>query len=248
LEKLSKKSSELSQKLEFYYRRAVSQHLQTPKNLRDAMPSWPRLFTLECINICHAHLKKKLEKQGKIFANFNSVTKNVFRRKSKRPAKNPKGTGIPATRDTDTNAKVIGLRKLIKNGSYVYHPRHKKVLILKKLSPMPLVPICKEINAINMYRFMDYVFHLDASCLNDNWADRNIICMFNGLETIKKVTSLTHNLQEKVWSWQLEDILVTKMDWARGLRFFPEFKKWALSFSHKSAHKLICTLEGKLNS
>jgi hypothetical protein len=212
------------------------------------MPSSPTLFNLERIKIYRADLKKKLKKQGKLFANFNSVTKNIFRRKSKTPPKTPKGTGIPPTRDTDTNAKVIGLRKHIKNGSYIYHPRHKKVLILKRLNPMALVPICQEINSINKYRFMDYVFHLDASCLNDNWADRNIVCMFSGLETIKKVTSLTHNLKEKFWSWQFEDLKIAKMEWTRGLRFFPEFKKWALSFSHKTAHKLICTMENRLLS
>jgi hypothetical protein len=108
--------------------------------------------------------------------------------------------------------------------------------------------MCQEINAINQYRFMDYVFHLDASCLNDNWADRNTVCLFSGLDTIKRVTSLTHNLQEKVWSWQLEDPPTAKIEWARGVKFFPEFKKWALSFSHTTAHKLICALEGKLDS
>jgi hypothetical protein len=241
-------SSESSKTLESYCRRPVAQHLPAPKNLMNPMPSWPGLFNLECINICLAHLKKKLEKQGKLFANFKSLIKDFYRRKTKRPVKTPKGTGIPPTRDTDTNSKVIGLRKHIQNRSYVYHPRHKKVVILKKLSPVALVPICQEINAINKYRFMDYVFHLDASCLNDNWADRNIVSVFGGLETIKKVTSLTHNIQEKIWTWQLEDLEVIKIDWARGLQFFPEFKKWALSFSHKTAHKLICTLEGKLNS
>jgi hypothetical protein len=138
--------------------------------------------------------------------------------------KTPKGTGIPTTRDTDTNAKVIGLCKHIQNRSYVYHPEHKKFLIFKRLKLTEFVPIYQEINAFNQYRFMDYVFHLDASCLNDNWADRNIVCMFCGLETIKKVTWLTHNLQEKIWTWQLEDPKVAKMEWARGLRFFPEFK------------------------
>jgi hypothetical protein len=248
LEKLSKISSGSSKTSESYFRRPVPQHLQAPKNLTNPMPSSPRLSNLERIKINGADLKKKLKKQGKLFANFNIVTKNVFSRKSKMPAKTPKGTGIPPTRDTDTNAKVIGLRKLIKNGSYVYHPRHKKVLILKTLSPMRLVPICQEINPINKYRFMDYVIQLDASCLNDNWADRNMVQTFGGLETIKKVTSLTHNLQEKLWSWQLEDLSVAKTDWARGLQFFPEFKKWALSFSHKTAHKLICYMENKILS
>ena len=77
---------------------------------------------------------------------------------------------------------------------------------------MRLVPIWQEINAINQYRFMDNVFHLDASCLNDNWADRNMVCMFSGLEIIKIVTSLTHKLQEKLWSWQLEDPQIAKME------------------------------------
>jgi hypothetical protein len=95
---------------------------------------------------------------------------------------------------------------------------------------------------------MDCVFHLDASCLNDNWADRNMVCLFSGLETIKKVTSLTHNLQEKVWSWQLEDPKNAREQWARGLKFFPEFQKWALSFSHAAAHKLTCALQDKLDS
>ena len=114
---------------------------------------------------------------------------------------------------------------------------------------MELVPICQEINAINQYRFMDYVFHLDASCLNDNWADRNMVCLWSGLETIKRVTSLTHDLKEKVWSWKLADPLhFREIEWARGIRFFPEFKKWALSFSHANAHKLVCTLQGKLDS
>jgi hypothetical protein len=72
--------------------------------------------------------------------------------------------------------------------------------------------------------------------------------MLSGLEAIKRVTSLTHNLQEKVWIWQLEDPKIAKEEWARGVSFFPEFKKWALSFSHATAHKLICTLQGKLDS
>jgi hypothetical protein len=212
------------------------------------MPSWPRLFNLRCVNIYRAQLRKKLEKQGRLIPNFNSNSKNIFRRESRKPAETPKGSGIPPQRDTDTNTKVIGLRKHIQNGSYIYHPRHKKVLILRRLRPVELVPICQEINAINQYRFMDYTFHLDASCLNDNWADRNAVCMFSGLDTIKRVTSLTHNLQEKVWSWQLEDPQIAKIDWGRGISFFPEFKKWALSFTHATAHKLICTLEGKLDS
>ena len=77
------------------------------------MPSWPRLFNLGCIKISPAHLRKKLEKQGKIFSNFNSAIKSEFRRNSKKPAETPKGTGIPPQRDTDTNTKVIGLRKHI---------------------------------------------------------------------------------------------------------------------------------------
>jgi hypothetical protein len=92
---------------------------------------------------------------------------------------------------------------------------------------------------------MDYTFHLDASCLNDNWADRNKVSWFSGLEMIKRVSSLTHNIQEKAWSWQLEEPKIQSGDWARGLHFFPEFKKWALSFNHAAAHKLICTMEGK---
>jgi hypothetical protein len=40
---------------------------------------------------------------------------------------------------------------------------------------------------------------------------------------------------------------MAQKEWARGLRFFPEFKKWALSFSHDAAHNLICTLEARLD-
>jgi hypothetical protein len=234
--------------LESYYHRPVTQHLQAPKNCTDPMPIWPGLFNQGCVNIYCSGLRRKLEKQGSLFLNFNSFIKSNFRRKSHRPVGSPKGSGIPPQRDTDTNTKVIGLCKHIKRGSYVYHPKHKKVLILRRLRATELVPICQEINAINQYRFMDYVFHLDASCLNDNWADRNKVCMFSGLEIIKRVTSLTHNLQEKVWSWQLEDRRNAREEWARGVKFFPEFKRWALSFSHATAHELICALEGKLDS
>jgi hypothetical protein len=93
---------------------------------------------------------------------------------------------------------------------------------------------------------MDNVFHLDASCLNDNPADRNKVTWFSGLETIKRVTSLTHNLEEQVYSWQLQDPETHPDDWARGLKFFPKFKKWALSYGHYAANQLVCTLENKM--
>jgi hypothetical protein len=94
---------------------------------------------------------------------------------------------------------------------------------------------------------MDFLFHLDASCLNENLADRNKIAWFGGLETIKTISSLSHDLQEKVWIWKFEESKIAHEEWARGLRFFPEFKKWALSFNHNLAHNLICTLEARLD-
>lgn len=106
--------------------------------------------------------------------------------------------------------------------------------------------MCQEIKAINQYRFMDYVFHLDASCLNDNIADRNKVAWFSGLETIKRVTGLTHNLEEQIYSWQLEDPESHPNDWARGLKFFSDFKNWALSYNHEAVHQLVCTLENKM--
>ena len=174
--------------MEFHYHRPVTQNLQAPKNWTNPKPSWPRLFNLDCINIYRAHLRKKLEKQGTLFKNCNSVIESNFRRKSKRSVGTPKGSGIPPQRDTDTNTKVISLRKHIQKGSYIYHPKHERVLISRRLHQMELVPIFREINTINQYRFMDYVFHLDASCLNENHADRNSVCMFGGLDTIKRVT------------------------------------------------------------
>jgi hypothetical protein len=164
------------------------------------------------------------------------------------PVETPKSSGIPPQRDTDTNTKVISVRKLIQNGSYIYHPTLQNFIIHKILKPTELVPIYQEINVINQYRFMDSVFHLDASGLNDNWVDRKMVCLFSGIDTIKRVTSLTHELQEKVWSWQLEDLNIAKNEWERGLKFFPEFKKWALSFNHATAHKLIFALESKIDS
>jgi hypothetical protein len=152
---------------------------------------------------------------------------------------------IPPQRNNDTNTKVNNLRKHYQNGSYAYHPGFKKKILFKRLVLTELAPICKEINPIGQYRFIDYTFHLDASCLNDNLADRNKVSWFSGLEIIKRVSSLTHNIQEKAWSWQLEEPKIQSHDRARGLHFFPEFKKWALSFNHAAAHKLICTMEGK---
>jgi hypothetical protein len=64
---------------------------------------------------------------------------------------------------------------------------------------------------------------------------------------IKTISSLTHDLQKKVWIWKLEEPKIARKEWARGLRFFPEFKKWALSFNHDAAYNLICTLEARLD-
>jgi hypothetical protein len=153
---------------------------------------------------------------------------------------------IPPQRNNSTNTKVSNLRKHYENGSYACHPRLDKWILVKRLVLKELAPMCQEIKAINQYRFMDYVFHLDASCLNDNIADRNKVAWFSGLETIKRVTGLTHNLEEQIYSWQLEDLESHPNDWARGLKFFSNFKNWALSYNHQAAHQLVCTLENKM--
>ena len=128
LQRLSKKSLVSSITLESYYHRPVTQHLQAPKNCTDPIPSWPGLFNLGCVNIYLSGLRRKLDKQGSLILNFNSFIKSNFRRKSQRPVGAPKGSAIPPMRETDTNTKVIGLRKHIQRGSYVYHPRQKKCL------------------------------------------------------------------------------------------------------------------------
>jgi hypothetical protein len=94
---------------------------------------------------------------------------------------------------------------------------------------------------------MDYTLHLDASCLNDKPEDRNKVAWYGGLETIKRVSSLTHDLKEKTWTWNLEDLRNDPTEWERGIKFLPEFKKWALSFNHNAVHNLICSLEGKVD-
>jgi hypothetical protein len=142
----------------------------------------------------------------------------------------------------------MALRKHYQQGSYVYHQGLDKRILFKKLKLTVLAPICKEINPIGQFRLLDYVLHLDASCLNDNWADRNVVSWFSSMEMIKRVSSLTHNEQEKSWTWHLEEPKINPKEWARGLKFFSEFKKWALSFNHDAMHKLICTMEAKINS
>lgn len=150
-----------------------------------------------------------------------------YRQKSKKPVNTSEALVIPPQRDNDTNTKVVGLRKHYQKGSYIYHPRLQKWILLKRLKLRKLAPICKEIYPIGQFRFMDNVFYLDASCLNDNPADRNKVPWYGGLETIKRVSSLTHDLREKVWAWKLEEPNIARKEAARGLRFFPEFKKWA---------------------
>ena len=155
---------------------------------------------------------------------------------------------IPPQRNNDTNTKVTNLRWHYKNGSFAFHPRFNKMVLFKRLKLTELAPICKEIMPIGQYRFMDYTLHLDASCLNDNWADRNLVSWFGGLEMIKIVSSLTYDAEEKLWTWELKEPKIRSTEWARGLKYFPEFKKWALSFNHKAFHELICTFEDKLTS
>jgi hypothetical protein len=193
------------------------------------------------------HLQKLLERQGKPFTNFVRVIKNVYRQKSKKPVRNKKASEIPPQRDNDTNTKVIGLRKHYQRGTYIYHPRLQRWILLKRLKLRDLTPICKQINPIDKYRCMDFYFHLDASCLNENSEDRNKLSWLTGLETIKWVSSLTHDLQEKVWTWKLKDPKDARKEQARGLAFFPEFKEWALSFNHDAAHKFICSIEARLD-
>jgi hypothetical protein len=193
------------------------------------------------------HLQKILERQGKPFTNLDRVIKNVYRQNSKKPVGTQKASEIPLQRDHDTNSKVVGLRKHYQKGSYVYHPRFNKWILLKKLKLRKLAPMCKEIYPIGMFRFMDNVHYLNASCLNENSEDRDKLPWYGGLETIKRVRSLTHDLQEKVWTWKLEEPKIARKDWARGLSFLPEFKKWALSFNHDVAHKLLCTMEARLD-
>jgi hypothetical protein len=188
--------------------------------------------------------KKKLEKHGNPFPNFNNIPKKLYRDKSKKS----KRLVIPPQRDNDTNTKVNNLRWHYKNGSYAFHPRFNKRVLFKRLKLTELDPICREIMPIGQYRFMDYTLHLDASCLNDNWADRNLVSWFSGLEMIKRVRSLTYDFQEKVWSWELAEPKIRSTDWARGLKYFPEFKNWALSFNHEAVQNLICTLEDKLTA
>jgi hypothetical protein len=169
--------------------------------------------------------------------------------KKKKPANpNPsKRPIIPPQRNNDTHTKVSSLRRHYQNGSYAYYPGKLNKILFKKLKLRELAPICREIEAIGQYRFMDYTFHLDASCLNENSADRNVLAWFSGLEMIKRVSSLTHDVEEKLWSWALEEPRVDPEHWARGLRFFPEFKKWALSFGHYAADNLVKTLEAKID-
>jgi hypothetical protein len=231
--------------LDSYFHRAVKKH---PKDPTNPMTRPPKLSNPTCISNYRVHLQKKLERQGKPFTNFDRVIKNIYRQKSKKPVGTQKASEIPTQRDNDTNTKVVGLRKHYQKGSYVYHPRFKKWILLKKLKLRKLAPMCKEIYPIGLFRFMDNVHHLDASCLNENSEDRNKIPWLGGLETIKRVSSLTHDLQEKVWTWELEEPNIARKEWARGLRFFPEFKKWVLSFNHRVAHQLICAMEAKLDS
>jgi hypothetical protein len=102
------------------------------------------------------HLQKILERQGKPLTNFDRVIKNVNRQKSKKPVGTKKASEIPPQRDNDTNTKVIGLRKHYQKGTYIYHPRLQRWILLKKLKLRDLTPICKQINPISQYRCMDF--------------------------------------------------------------------------------------------
>jgi hypothetical protein len=153
--------------LKFYFQRAVKKHPKAPRNWTNPITSWPKLFNPTCIVIYRAHLKR-LKRQGRPITNFYIVIKSFHRQKSKKPVETSKASEIPPQRDSDTNTKVIRLRKHYQNGSYIYHPTFKKLIIFKRLKLREFAPICKEINPINQYRFMDFIFHLDASCLNEN--------------------------------------------------------------------------------
>ena len=94
---------------------------------------------------------------------------------------------------------------------------------------------------------MDWTFNLDATSLRENLSDRNVVVMLVGLDDIKRITSLTHNKQEKFWTWDLEDPPGCDHDWHRAVESFPVFKKWALSHGHVAMQRLVCTLEDRLN-
>jgi hypothetical protein len=144
----------------------VKKHPKAPRNWTNPITSWLKLFNPTCIVIYRAHLER-LKRQGKPITNFSIVIKSFHRQKSKKPVETSKASEIPPQRDNDTNTKVIRLRKHYQNGSYIYHPTFKKLIIFKRLKIREFAPICKEINPINQYRFMDFIFHLDASCLNE---------------------------------------------------------------------------------
>jgi hypothetical protein len=94
---------------------------------------------------------------------------------------------------------------------------------------------------------MDWNFNLDATCLSENVSDRNVVVMLVGLDQFKIISSLTHNKQERFWTWQFQDPEAFANNWNRSVECFPVFKKWALSFGHAAMHRLVCTLEDRLN-
>jgi hypothetical protein len=120
------------------------------------------------------------------------------------------------------------------------------MILFKRLMLRELSPICKKINPCDHYRFCDYVIPLESSCLNENPSDRKINYFWGDLALIKKVNLLTHDIVGKFWTFQLEEPHIYAKEWARGLGFFPQFKKWALSFNHTVTHKLVGTFETRL--
>jgi hypothetical protein len=151
-------------------------------------------------------------------------------------------------RDSDISTKVKSLRKYYKNGSYLWHPKFQKRILHKKLVLREFASICKEINPVKCFRFLTYNLNLDATCLNENLSDRNIVIMENDLDDIKRIISLTHNKQEKFWTWEFEDREAYANELSRGIDSFPGFKKWALSHGHQAMRKLVSSLEGRLES
>ena len=171
------------------------------------------------------------------------ITKN-----SGKQAVTSKDMIIGKQRHSDISSIVTSLRKCYTNGSYIWNPRFQKRILHKKLVLREFVSICKEINPVKYFRFLDYNFNLDATCLNENVSDRNIVTMETKLDDIKRISSLTHNKQEKFWTWQFEDQEAFANDWSRGIDSFPDFKKWALSHGHAAMHKLVSSQELRLES
>ena len=96
----------------------------------------------------------------------------------------------------------------------------------KKLKIIQLQPIASFLNPIKSVRFMDYIFPLERSQFDSSTCERKFGPFFGDPRRIKRITSVEHDVENKMWTYHIEERFPQRSGNFKGEETFGYFKEW----------------------